>query len=68
MESARGMSVVNLQDAALERQLERVMERIKEAQDAETRRVLWGEFKSLHAQRSEPRVRAMEEARGLSGR
>ena len=61
------MTVVSLQDAALELRMKQVMERIKEAQDAGTRRVLWGEFKSLHAQRSEPRVRAMEEARGLSG-
>lgn len=61
------MTVSNIRDAALERQLKRLMERIKEAQDAETRRVLWGEFKSLHAQRSETRVQAMEERSGLAG-
>lgn len=49
LNSGRASSIVDIRDAALERQLERVMERIKEAQDAETRRVLWGEFKGLHA-------------------
>ena len=60
------MTVVNLQDAALERQLERVMERIKEAQDADTRRLLWEKFVTLHGQRTPERVQTMEERSGLS--
>ena len=51
-------------DAALERQLERVMDRIKEAQDADTRRVLWEKFVTLHGQRTPERVRDMERAQG----
>jgi len=59
-------TVCNIADEIRERELKRLMQRITEAQDADTRRVLWGEFKSLHAQRSEPRVREMEERAGLA--
>ena len=61
------MTVLNIADVALERRLERLMERIKEAQDAETRRVLWGEFRELHGQRTAEQVQRLEEARGLTG-
>lgn len=60
------MTVLSLQDERLERQLKRLMERIKQTQDADTRRVLLEEFTALHGTRSPEQVRTMEEARGLN--
>jgi len=53
-------AVVHIDDAIRERELSRLMQRITEAQDRETRQVLWGEFKRLHAERSAGQVQAME--------
>lgn len=53
--------VTHIADAALERRLERLMQRITEARDAETRRVLWSEYTALHRQRSASTVHRMEQ-------
>lgn len=58
-------AVVHIDDAIRERELSRLMQRITEAQDRETRQVLWGEFKRLHAMRSAEQVAQMERVRGL---
>lgn len=58
-------TVLSIEDAIRERELSRLMQRITEAQDRETRQVLWGEFKRLHAARSQQVVDRMEERAGL---
>lgn len=58
-------AVLHIEDAIRERELSRLMQRIQEAQDRETKRVLWGEFKRLHAERSAGQVQRLEERAGL---
>lgn len=60
-------AVVHIDDVIRERELSRLMQRITEAQDRETRQVLWGEYKRLHAARSRQVVDRMEERAGLAG-
>lgn len=57
--------ILHIEDAIRERQLESLMQQIKETQDREARLVLWGEYKSLHAARSRQVVNRMEERAGL---
>lgn len=57
--------VTPISDAALERKLKRLMQRITETRDVETRRVLWSDYTTLHRQRSVEAVCRMEKAGGL---
>lgn len=53
--------VTHISDAALERKLKRLMQRITETRDIETRRVMWSDYTELHRQRSVEAVRRMEQ-------